>query len=359
MAIRRRTGSTYWHYDFAVNGIRFRGSTATEDRATAEIIEAKLRSDVLLNAVVGKKPDITLNEALARHWLEHGSELRSATRVMQIGRLLIKIIGKPTLLSSITTGTISEYIAKRRGAGVANATVNRELAVLRAVLRRAERRWEVAVGMVDWQTLRLREPPPPERYLTPEEAGQLIDAAAEHLKQIIKFALLTGARRENILSLDWSQVDLPSRQIAFQVKSATTGTKPHVIPVSTPLLALLASLGPQDAGAVFTYSPIRKGGWLMPPRPVADIKTAFKAAVRRAGIPVLRFHDLRHTAASWMVQEGVPLDTVRDVLGHSSIAVTVRYAHRGAGAKRDAVETLGSRLCHSDDPTQTQAIERK
>jgi len=357
--VKRRPDSPFWVYDFTIHGRRIRGSTKTTSRQEAEAIVAKLRSEVLLGITLGKKPEITLDQAIARHWIEHVHELRSASRTAEIGRHLIAHFGKNTELSNLTNSAIAAYVTERKARGRAPGTINRELAVLRALLRVAERRWEASVAPVDWSTVRLRETAHQDRYLTPAEAKALIDAAAAHLKPIIKFALLTGLRRANILGLDWSEIDLPGRRVTLLVKSAATGQKEHTLPISDPMLTLLASLGPKDSGPVFTYRPARRGGKLGPPRRILDVKTAFLAAVRRSKIAPCRFHDLRRTAASWMVQAGVPLDVVRDVLGHSDISVTLRYAHRDQRATLAGMNKLASQFGHEDDAEHPQVIGGK
>jgi integrase len=139
------------------------------------------------------------------------------------------------------------------------------------------------------------------------------------------------------------------RAITLQVKSRQPGGKTISVPICGPLLVILANLGPKDAGPVFTYEG----------KPVLSWRTAWKSARKRAGLPSIRWHDLRHTAASWMVQEGVPLDVVQEILGHEDIATTKRYAHRDVSAKRAAVDALASRLGHVPEATPIQVAGRK
>jgi integrase len=133
------------------------------------------------------------------------------------------------------------------------------------------------------------------------------------------------------MALDWADVDLRQRLITVRVKSRKPGGKVLTVPIATALLAELALLGAADSGPVFVY----RG------RPVAKMRRAFSNALRAAGIADFHWHDLRHTAASWMVQNGVPLAVVRDILGHSDIKLTSRYAHVAPSQKRDAVEAIG------------------
>jgi integrase len=214
--------------------------------------------------------------------------------------------------------------------------------VLRALLNVARHKWKVATADVDWRAHKLSEPEPVERFLTAAEADALLAASAPHMRAIIACALYTGLRRGNVVGLDWSQVDLVARLITVHGKSRKPGGKKIVVPIAAPLLVLFGNLTPRDHGPVFAYqAPMRRNGVVPAPRTIADVKTAFRAACRRAGLTGLRFHDLRHTAASWMVQEGVPLDVVQRILGHTDIKLTQRYAHRSPDAQRQAVEAIG------------------
>ena len=151
------------------------------------------------------------------------------------------------------------------------------------------------------------------------------------------------------MNLDWSQVDMAGRTITFRVKSAKPGGKPHTIPMSEPLLVLLSNLGPKEYGPVFTFQG----------RAITNWNRAWRTAKKNAGIRDFRWHDLRHTAASWMVNEGVPLDVVQDILGHEDISTTRRYAHRDVSHMRDAMDKLASHQRHTGITDDTQALEGK
>lgn len=383
MRIFKRKGTPHFHYDFSVRGRRFRGSCETDDRDVADQVASKLRTDELLRVRTGQRPALTLDGALGRWWLEVGQHHRASRRSREIGKQLLALFGKETPLDQIDDGAVSQAIARRRAA-VADSTVNREIAVLRAVLNRARRTWKVAVAEIDWSAHKLAEPDPRERYLTPTEADALLAAASPHIQPMIACALMTGLRRGNVLALDWSQVDLNARLITVFGKSKKPGGKRITVPIAAPLLAVLAKLGPRDRGPVFAYKAARRRNGVQPaPRAVADVKTGYRAACGRAGlirwvpdegkrarktraraagpctpvrwVPTVRFHDLRHTAASWMLDRGVPLDVVQKILGHSDIKLTQRYAHRAPDAQRLAVEALGQHWANGTLPAQQPA----
>src|SRR5262249_58443994 len=129
-----------WYENFTVNGRRFRGSLETDDREQAEIIAAKKRADALLGKLTGKKPELTLSQALGRYLLERGQYLASADDIRRMGGVLIGLLGKHTLLHELTPGDLSTYAARRR-ATLSNRSVNIAIEHLRAVTRRAAAVW--------------------------------------------------------------------------------------------------------------------------------------------------------------------------------------------------------------------------
>lgn len=338
MVLRRHPKSPYWHYDFTLGSRRFRGSTETEAREIAQAVEAKYRSDILLGTLRDRKPTMSLDIAFGRYLVEHANRLPSADDIAWHGAAILAALGKTTALHEIADSNLAHAVARWRGK-LADSSVNRRLTVLRAVLRMAADRWGAEVRMPNWKAHWLREPAPRDRYLSPSEADRLIEAAAPHLRAPIAFSLLTGVRLSNCVRLDWSEIDMRTREITMRVKSKTPGGKPHTLPMSEAVFVLLANLGPQDRGAVFRYQG----------RAIKSFRTSWGTALRDAAIRDFRFHDLRHTAASWMVQAGVPLDVVQKVLGHENIQTTQRYAHREGDAKRKALDAIQSTWRHTAD----------
>ena len=169
------------------------------------------------------------------------------------------------------------------------------------------------------------------------------------MRQAIEFSLLTGVRLSNCVNLDWSQVDMTARTLTFKVKSNKPGGKPHQLPMSEQLFILLANMDPQDKGRVFLY----RG------KPIVKFRTAWKAALRRAEIDDFRWHDLRHMAATWMVNSGVPLDVVQEALGHEDIQTTQRYAHWNTDAVADALNKLAAEFGQSQNDKDDQVLDMK
>jgi len=125
MAIRKRKGSRFFWYEFQLNGLRFRGSTKAETREVAEAIEVKIRHDLLMKTVTGEKPEISLDVAAAKYWLEHVEvENNRPDAQRSTISILLRTIGKETLLSELNNQRIGEFVARRRGEGRAAGTIN-------------------------------------------------------------------------------------------------------------------------------------------------------------------------------------------------------------------------------------------
>lgn len=170
------------------------------------------------------------------------------------------------------------------------------------------------------------------RYLTEEEEIRLFQNLPEHLKPIVTCALQTGLRRSNILKLRWELVDLEYRFIEV-LSQHNKGHKVIKIPISDKLLEVLNSM-PRISEYVFCNPDTKM--------PYKDLSTSFKTACKRAGINNFRFHDLRHTVATRLVEKGIDLRVVQELMAHSTIVTTQRYMHPTPKRKLEAIEVLNS-----------------
>lgn len=189
-----------------------------------------------------------------------------------------------------------------------------------------------------------------ERTLKPNEEIRLMETCSETLRPIITVALNTGMRRAEILNLKWSQIDFKARRIRVE---KTKSGKVRFVPVNNTLFYELNRLRDENGQSPYIFFNPETG------KPYLDMKTGFKGACRRAGIHSLRFHDLRHTFASRLVEKGIDIETVRDLLGHHSIMVTQRYTHSSDERKRAAVELLNGKIegkiCYTDVTQENQS----
>lgn len=347
----RPKGSQHWHYDFRLGGHRYRGSTETDQDDAAELVVASIRRKIILGEDDENSPaPITIDEAFGRYLLEHAQHKTDYYDAARDAKDIAAAFGKTTFLHDITDDMLAKVVAKWRGEKdrryrkkkdepfnpplVSPRTVNARIVRLRSVINMAGKKWKRQVPVIEWPLHKVKEPEPNIRYLTPDEVDRILAEAADHLKPGIIFSLYTGVRLDNCISLDWRQVNMRRREATFRQK----GDRTLVVPLIEPVFVMLANIGPKDSGPVFLWRPSPK----LEPRPLKSWRKAWKNALRRAGVEDTRWHNIRHTAASWMIWNGVDLKTIGSVLGHASIATTMRYAHLKTDSRRSALEAIWS-----------------
>jgi integrase len=262
------------------------------------------------------------------------------------------------LVCDITADEISGYQAKRLKAGAAPKTINLEIGTLRAILRR-QRIW--ANLQPDVKMLRTRDDVG--RALSPaEEACLLRECRASRSKSLyvaVELALSTCMRYSEIRLLQWYQIDFTKSELRVGISKTEYGDG-RVIPLNTRIrtvLAFWAERFPHRKPNHYVFPTERYGGRgkdeafgfsgsvaydTDPTQPIGDWKEAWEAAKKRAGV-TCRFHDLRHTGCTRMLEAGVPFSVVSDVMGWSAstaIRMAKRYGHIGHKARREAVEKL-------------------
>ncbi|WP_308418648.1 tyrosine-type recombinase/integrase [Chitinimonas arctica] len=198
---------------------------------------------------------------------------------------------------------------------VSNARKNKYLAVLRALLRRAERAWEWIDKAPNFTML--PEPKRRIRSLTKEQALALVDELPEHQQRMVIFALATGLRQGNVLGLTWGRIDL-DRRVAYIDGDDFKNGDDHGVPLNDSAVDIVRQCIGNHPTHVFTY----RG------KPIKQANTkAWRNALERAGIVAFRWHDLRHAVATWLVQDGTPLFAVQEFFGWKDGKMVRRYAH--------------------------------
>jgi len=310
--IHRRHDSPFWWIDVVLpNGRRIRGSTRTQDRKEAQALLAKLKHDAFRETHLGVKPKRTWKEAVVRY-LVAKSHLRSIVDVRRTCRQLDPYLGELTL-DQITGDVIWKVIEGVLERGNRPASVNRCLALIRCLLRMARDEWQwiatiPRIRLLAGEVAR-------DRWITREEADRLIVACTPHLAALVRFALATGCRANEIAGLEWNRVDL-KRKTAWlnQTKNGT----PRGVPLNQDAIAVLTEQLGKHPQCCFTYrgQPIR---WQLS-------NSGWSTALEKAGIKDFRFHDLRHTWASWHRQAGTSCDELKDLGGWKSRVMVDRYA---------------------------------
>ena len=335
-----RKNSPYLYGEFTdASGKRTRRSTGTSDRKEAEAIEAKWKLEAFQAKQWGKQPSRTFDELMLAYLKATEDEKRSARRDKYSAKHLYQFFTGHQL-EVLKGSDIRAYIEARKLEGAAQGTINREIGLFSSSINYARNEW-------DWDIpnpvmgKRLREPEGRTRWLTQEEAALLIKAAqtdprATHLPDLIRLAVNTGMRKGEMLGLNWQRVDLKANLVHLGAEHTKAGKRRSVPLNDEARTALLnrARFRAQYCPAspwVFTN---RKG------ERIESIKTSFSSACEIAGIENFTVHDLRHTCAAWLVSAGASLIEVRDLLGHSTIRMTEKYAHLSPDNVRSAVTRL-------------------
>lgn len=348
MVYRRDDSPVYWGSFTDASGERVRRSTGTTNRREAEALEGKWKLEAHQIRRWDAAPSRTFDELMLTYFKMLQAEKKSVERERYT---LMKL--KPHFsgcdLLTLRRSDVRAYIDRRRDDGVANGTINREVGLLSAAINYARREWDWDIPN-NVEGMRLKEPEGRVRSLTLPEARRLIDVAAKSkrsplLVDFVRLALNTGCRRGELLNLRWERVDLKANLILLEGEDTKNGRR-RSVPLNEEARAAMLNL------ARFRAEHCPASEWVFARRDGSrqqSIRQAFRIALRKAGIADFRIHDLRHTCASWLVSAGQPLPAVRDLLGHSTVKMTERYAHLAPENVRAAVGVLDgvSRFGHA------------
>jgi integrase len=327
MPLRKR-GSVWWVDVVAPNGERVRRSAGTDSKALAQEFHDKLKVELWRISKLGEQPQHTWNEAVVR-WLKEQAHKATINEDKTKLRWLDQLLGGMPLVA-INRALVDRITEAKLAEGMSNATVNRTLEVLRAILRKCEFEWE-------WldkspKIRMLKEPTRRIRFLTREEAQRLLAELPEHMAYMAAFSLATGLRASNVTGLLWEQVDLV-RRVAWIHADQAKARRAIPVPLNTEAIELIRKHLGQHQTHVFSYLS----------KPITQVSTkAWYAALKRAGIEDFRWHDLRHTWASWHVQNGTPLFALQEMGGWESSEMVRRYAHLAADHLAPYAERLES-----------------
>lgn len=360
--VTQRPDRDGWYFNFSVGSRRFRDRCAADTREDAEALATALYAAAKAGRVApaaAPPTGLTLGQALGRYWETRGAHVATASVIKLHSTTLIRELGNDTPVSRISTRDLEDYVARRRVRKVkdqtgrvrivdrANASINREIGLLRSVII-AAKHWQVAVPEIEWRRVMLQEPDKHQTILSPAKEAELFAALRPDYWSLVEFALVSGVRLENAIGLRWDQIDWQGRTITFRVKSRKPGGKLLVLPLTEALAMLLAGERGRHGEMVFTYQcrrtrhephrgvlrhkgtryPFTHDGW----------RRDWNRARMAIGLPALRFHDLRHTAATRTLAACGNLNVVKEMLGHADIATTARYANSDTSQVRAAME---------------------
>jgi integrase len=320
-----KRGNRWWAI-FFVDGVRRQISTGSSSRRQAELIERKLKQEANLrrHQITPIDPNMTF-EALAAYFIAN-----ARPTAYHLGRLqnLLPFFGNKQL-NRINRASVAEYRAYRHARSrVGDATLNRDVAVIKHILY-----WAVDQNYLQANPL-ARVPMVRERrtrrpVLSLDEEMLLLRACPEHLRRFVIAALDTGLRRGEISHQLWEDIDF-GRGLLWVTRSKTPEGQAREIPFTKRLFTLLWE-NRENEGLIFTYQG----------RQLKNLKTTWKTTLKRAGIRHVRFHDLRHTFNTRLMEAGVMQEVRKALMGHvSGDKVHSIYTHVELPIKRDAIRRL-------------------
>lgn len=336
LAPPRRGKSRFWRIRGTVRGVPIDETTGVENRELAEAIRIKREGQILDESIFGARASRRFSEA-AVSYVETAKPGRTQTDAIigharkdgGISRCLIDDFGG-MLVSAIDQAAVDKVIRERFG-HAAPATVQRHfLTPLIAVLTfAAARKW--------CDRPQLWRPPPAKgrsRWADYDEAAKIVAAASLHIRPLLIFLMLSGARMGEALALEWQDADLPERWAVL--RDTKRNGEDRGIPLHPQLVDILTEMR-RGRGAVFLTNrgepyAEREGG--------GQIKTAWAATLRRAGVTDLRPHDLRHTFSTWLTLAGTHEQVRDEIMGHASSSMGRRYSHVPRDELRRAVDRL-------------------
>ena len=340
-----RRGKVWWIRYAGLDGRIIRESSGFTKFKPAENLLISRRQAVK----EGKQPEVkrignhVFNE-LAEAYLKWAERQRSfKSKKLFIDQLKCQFGNLP--LRRFNSMLLEQFQAERLQRGNKPATANRLIATLKHMMTKA-----VGWDLVEEEVLKrvrkaklLEENNRRLRYLSKEECQKLIEESDRHLRPIIVTALNTGMRRSEILNLRWENIDLNHNFILLD-QPMTKNAERREIPINSTLRETLGELfrgtetRPRRIDIPWVFYDPATGN------PYQNVKRSFASACRRAKIRDFHFHDMRHTFASHFVMAGVDVTTVKELLGHKTLTMTLRYAHLAPSHKVKAVGILDNAL---------------
>ncbi len=330
MRIYKHAKSDVYYLDFKVDGkARLRRSLGTKNRKEAEAEAANLISAINENRRSGMPDPVFFADALKNYAKQQKAKnphtFESSTKYRLAG--LLKAFGD-YYLHELTKPIVDDYITDRLEE-VAQSTVKRDITDLKSVLN-------LAVANGDLRTcpqfMKLSNAPELVRWLTREEEQRLLEVAKAPLKQALIIALDTGVRKSELFGLRWEYISLEKRLLTLP---KTKNNDARHLKLTERVLETLKEIGPKKKGHVFVHQKGKHKG-----KRILELRRVFQTALTAAEIEDFRFHDLRHTFASRLVQLGIPLFNVSKMLGHKDPKMVERYAHLAPDYQDDAIAAL-------------------
>ena len=317
MAAVCRRGAVWW-VRFRLNGAHVRRSAKTTKKAEAQVFLQRLLDEAAAKAR-GDVPRHGFDEAVERYFVEASIKPKTRHCYGSSSRALRPSF-EPLYLDQIDRRAIASFVSARKREGVSDTSTRRDLAFLSSLCAMAVRwGWLEANPVAAYNKKSLKEARPRTRFLQPAEFERLLVASSPEMRPALILAVETGLRKDELFSLTTGDIDLPRREIHLE---RTKTNSPRRVPLSERAMQTVHALlhAPDRPGSPYLLCRADGGRY-------GDMKKGFANACRRAKIANFRWHDLRHTFASWFVQQDGDLDRLSRILGHATLQMTARYGH--------------------------------
>lgn len=363
MSVYKSQGHRAYTYDFWLGGVRFRGSTGATSKREAEIFERRAKDQAkrdaertrLAQAAFKGQAPLTINLATARWWNEVGQHHTNSDTSWSNLERIVAWFGADRRLDEITDSDISEWVAARRGETikgkatlkdgspaplVKQSTVNRSTVdALRKIYGHAREAWKLNIASEPtWKKHRLQEAGEQHAELKVSDQDRIIPALGDGYRGAVMFALASGLRLENC-NLRWDQVDWEGGRL----KVIQKGKRPHTVPLSREMRAILSACKGRDEEWVFMFplrrrSKTRRVLGVLYPVTRYGLQIQWRRVAEALGVN-LTFHGLRHTAGTRVTRQTGNLKLAQKLLGHASLATTAGfYAHATEDDLRKALD---------------------
>jgi len=334
----KRKDSGVWWMCIRHNGKKIQKSLETSEKKLAKAIQAKIKTEIVEGTYFDKRigHDMSFNILMDKFMMEYAPTV--SENMQKAYKYYLKNLnsyfGNPKL-DSMTPRLIAGYKAQRRNEGASSSTINRELYMLSKAFNLAVKEWEWLSENPVSKVSKERENNERDRWLSYEEEKRLLNNSPDWLSDVITFALHTGLRQDELLSLEWSRVVFSPGTILIQ---ETKNGKPKTLPLNKIAVNILEEKS--KVRSVKNDLVFLSGSGTKINR--SNLKRALKKVLEKVGIKDFRFHDLRHTFATRLVQKGEDIYKVAKLMGHKDIRMTQRYAHHSSESLRSGVDVLVS-----------------
>ena len=343
MSVFQRSGGK-WYYRFQLNGKEYyRACKGAATKKDAELYEAVIKTELMKGnlGILETKRKATLKEGVALYLEYSRTNKKSTENDNAYTEAFLQFFKPNTFLEDITPALIEDFKIWLLKRGLSKSTVNRYLQALSKLfnvcidngLLLINPMKKIKLLKPDNHAIRFLEKTEEKifiKFLPKFYFADLKKKTGSLLKLIVKFALKEGARKEEILSLKWCNIDFNKDTIELL---HTKSGKKRIIPLAKSLKKILLKLKEQSTSEYVFVNPATGKRYV-------DIKKSFNSAVNASGLKKFRFHDLRHTFATRLIEKGVDIVVVKELLGHASITTTMIYVHSDAERKAKAIDII-------------------